>query len=74
LDHHADIEYGNTIIYAIENQKKLLADACRCQPVADLRSSYRIVYEVRAQNIFVLAIVHKRWELKVGDITPEPPK
>ena len=30
--------------------------------------SYRIIYEIKSQNIFVLAVVHKRRDLKTGDI------
>ena len=30
--------------------------------------SYRIIYEIKAQGIFVLAVVHKRRDLKVDDI------
>ncbi len=30
--------------------------------------SYRIVYEVKEQGIFVLAVVHKRRDLKTEDI------
>ncbi|MCB1850462.1 MAG: type II toxin-antitoxin system RelE/ParE family toxin [Gammaproteobacteria bacterium] len=30
--------------------------------------SYRIIYEIREQGIFVLAVVHKRRDLKAGDI------
>ncbi len=30
--------------------------------------SYRIIYEIKEQGIFVLAVVHKRRELKDGDI------
>jgi hypothetical protein len=35
LDHHADIEHGDAMIYVIENQKKLLADACQHQMLPD---------------------------------------
>jgi len=30
--------------------------------------SYRIIYEIKSQSIFVLAVVHKRRDLKAGDI------
>ena len=30
--------------------------------------SYRIIYEIKEQNIFVLAVVHKRRDLKAEDI------
>ena len=30
--------------------------------------SYRIIYEIKSQEIFVLAVVHKRRDLKAGDI------
>ena len=30
--------------------------------------SYRIIYEIKKQDVFVLAVVHKRRDLKVGDI------
>ena len=30
--------------------------------------SYRIIYEIKEQGIFVLAVVHKRRDLKVDDI------
>ena len=30
--------------------------------------SYRIIYEIKAQGIFVLAVVHKRRDLKTEDI------
>lgn len=30
--------------------------------------SYRIIYEIKEQGIFVLAMVHKRRDLKVEDI------
>jgi plasmid stabilization system protein ParE len=30
--------------------------------------SYRIIYEIREQGIFVLAVAHKRRDLKSGDI------
>ena len=36
--------------------------------------SYRIIYEITAHDIFMLAIVHKRRDLKTGDITLEGPK
>ena len=35
--------------------------------------SYRIIYQIKAQDVFVLAIVHKRRDLKSGNIVPEPP-
>ncbi|MCP3662757.1 MAG: type II toxin-antitoxin system RelE/ParE family toxin [Gammaproteobacteria bacterium] len=30
--------------------------------------SYRIIYEIKNQDIFILAVVHKRRDLKAGDI------
>jgi len=30
--------------------------------------SYRIIYEIKSQGVFVLAVVHKRRDLKAGDI------
>ncbi len=30
--------------------------------------SYRILYEIKSQNIFILAVVHKRRKLKVKNI------
>jgi len=30
--------------------------------------SYRIIYEIREQGIFVLAVAHKRRDLKADDI------
>ncbi len=30
--------------------------------------SYRIIYEIKDQEIFILAVVHKRRDLKTGDI------
>ena len=30
--------------------------------------SYRIIYEIKNQSIFVLAVVHKRRDLEAGDI------
>jgi len=30
--------------------------------------SYRIIYEIKNQGVFVLAVVHKRRDLNVGDI------
>jgi plasmid stabilization system protein ParE len=30
--------------------------------------SYRIIYEIKNQGVFVLAVVHKRRDLRVGDI------
>lgn len=30
--------------------------------------SYRIIYEIKNQNIFVLAVVHKRQDLKAEDV------
>ena len=30
--------------------------------------SYRIIYEIKSRGVFVLAVVHKRRDLKVGDI------
>ena len=30
--------------------------------------SYRIIYEIKDQGVFVLAVVHKRKDFKVGDI------
>ncbi|BAO43744.1 type II toxin-antitoxin system RelE/ParE family toxin [Thiolapillus brandeum] len=30
--------------------------------------SYRIIYEIKNQDIFVLTLVHKRQNLKAGDI------
>jgi len=30
--------------------------------------SYRIIYEIKEQGAFVLAVVHKRRDLKAGDI------
>jgi len=30
--------------------------------------SYRIIYEIKEQGVFVLAVVHKRRDLKTGDI------
>jgi len=34
--------------------------------------SYRIMYEIKNQGIFVLAVVHKRWDLKIEDIERKP--
>ena len=30
--------------------------------------SYRVIYEIKAHDVFVLALVHKRRDLKAGDI------
>jgi len=30
--------------------------------------SYRIIYEIKDQGVFVLAVVHKRKDFKEGDI------
>ena len=30
--------------------------------------SYRIIYEIKDHDVFVLAVVHKRKDFKVGDI------
>ena len=30
--------------------------------------SYRIIYEIKNQDVFVLAVVHRRRDLKAGDI------
>ena len=30
--------------------------------------SYRIIYEIKSQGVFVLAVAHKRRDLKAGDI------
>jgi plasmid stabilization system protein ParE len=30
--------------------------------------SYRIIYEIKSRGVFVLAVVHKRRDLKVDDI------
>ena len=30
--------------------------------------SYRIIYEIKTQGVFVLAVVHKRRNLKAGEI------
>ncbi len=30
--------------------------------------SYRIIYEIKSPGVFVLAVVHKRRDLKAGDI------
>ncbi len=30
--------------------------------------SYRIIYEIKNQNIFILAVVHKRRDMKAEDI------
>ncbi|MBF0471739.1 MAG: type II toxin-antitoxin system RelE/ParE family toxin [Gammaproteobacteria bacterium] len=30
--------------------------------------SYRIIYEIKSQGVFVLAVVHKRRDLQAGDI------
>ncbi|MCP3672164.1 MAG: type II toxin-antitoxin system RelE/ParE family toxin [Gammaproteobacteria bacterium] len=30
--------------------------------------SYRIIYEIKSHGVFVLAVVHKRRDLKAGDI------
>ncbi len=30
--------------------------------------SYRIIYAIKSQGVFVLAVVHKRRDLKAGDI------
>lgn len=30
--------------------------------------SYRIIYEIKSQDIFVLAVAHKRQDLKMEDI------
>ena len=30
--------------------------------------SYRIIYEIKSQGVFVLAVMHKRRDLKAGDI------
>lgn len=34
--------------------------------------SYRIIYEIKEQDVFVLAVVHKRRDLKTGDIQKQP--
>ena len=36
--------------------------------------SYRIIYEITTHDIFVLAIVHKRRDLRTGDVTRQGPK
>jgi len=33
--------------------------------------SYRIIYEIKNRGVFVLAVVHKRRDLKAGDIPRE---
>ncbi len=33
--------------------------------------SYRVIYEIKSQSIFVLAVVHKRRDLKVADVSRE---
>ena len=30
--------------------------------------SYRIIYEIKGRDIFVLAVVHKRRDIKAGDV------
>jgi plasmid stabilization system protein ParE len=30
--------------------------------------SYRVIYEIKDQGVFVLAVVHKRKDLKAGDM------
>lgn len=31
--------------------------------------SYRIIYEIRAKDVFVLAVVHKRRDLQAKDLS-----
>ena len=34
--------------------------------------TYRILYEINGQDIYILAVAHKRQELKVGEIPRQP--
>jgi hypothetical protein len=43
LDHRADIECGDTMIYTIENQEKLLAEACQYQMLPDSNAGKLLV-------------------------------
>lgn len=34
--------------------------------------TYRIIYEINGQDVYILAVAHKRRELKAGDIARQP--
>lgn len=34
--------------------------------------SYRIIYEISGANVYILAVAHKRQELKPGEIARQP--
>jgi hypothetical protein len=41
----AEFGCGDTMIYTIENQKKLLADACQCQMLPDRNEDKLLVFQ-----------------------------
>ena len=70
--------YAKKVIQDIREQTDVLDDLPKLgKKVPELNDdavrelslySYRIIYEIMSQGIFVLAVVHKRRGLKAGDI------
>ncbi len=79
---HDSRHYAKKVIQDIREKTDILNDLPKIgKVVAELNDeavrelwlySYRIIYEIKKQDIFVLAVVHKRQDLKVGDIQKQP--
>jgi len=75
---HDSKHYAKKVIQDIREQTDVLDDLPKLgKKIPELNDdavrelslySYRIIYEIMSQGIFVLAVVHKRRGLKAGDI------
>jgi plasmid stabilization system protein ParE len=63
-----EIREKTQILNGLPNIGKMIAEL-NDENVRELSLySYRIIYEIRSEEVFVLAVVHKRRDLIVGDI------
>lgn len=79
---HDSRHYAKKVIQEIREKTDILDDLPQIgKVVAELNDeavrelwlySYRIIYEIKNQDIFVLAVAHKRQDLKMGDIQKQP--
>lgn len=75
---HDSRYYAKKVVQDIREKTDILEQLPRAgRKVAELNEeqvrelslySYRIIYEIKAHGIFVLAVVHKRRDLKAEDI------
>ncbi len=78
---HDSSHYAKKVTQEIREKTGILDDLPRIgKVVAELNDeavrelwlySYRIIYEIKSQDIFVLAVVHKRQDLQAEEILRE---